>query len=123
MFPKRLSSFRASAMPGKRQRGFLIPLALFIVVVMGLLALALSRTTTQTGLATAQELISLQAFYAAESGAQAGMQALFYNNTGSESSFTDVSAACQTLELSINFNASGLNNCRVSVSCDCETCT
>jgi MSHA biogenesis protein MshP len=62
----------------QKQQGFLLPLALFIVVVMGLFALVLSRNTIQTGTSTVQEMVSTQAFYVAESGAQLGMQNLFF---------------------------------------------
>jgi hypothetical protein len=62
----------------KKQQGFLLPLAVFIVVVMGLFALVLSRNTIQTNTSSVQEAVSVQAFYAAESGAQRGMQHLFY---------------------------------------------
>ena len=44
----------------KTQQGFLMPLAIFILVVMGLLALTVARTTSQTSLASSQEAITLQ---------------------------------------------------------------
>ncbi|RYZ93898.1 MAG: MSHA biogenesis protein MshP, partial [Moraxellaceae bacterium] len=74
MFPK---SFR------KNQQGFLLPLAIFIIVVMGLFALVVSRNTIQSNTAAVQEAISTQTFYAAESGAQRGMQVLFFPDASS----------------------------------------
>lgn len=109
-----------SALRLRRQQGFLIPLALFIVVVLGFLALAMSRTTVQTGLASAQELVSTQAFYAAESGAQAGMGNLFYPNPGDQA---QVNNRCENMNLSPTINdAPGLGGCNVTVTCECEVC-
>ena len=46
----------------KKQQGWLMPMAAFIVVVMGLLAVGLSRIGTQSSFAQVQEQISIQAF-------------------------------------------------------------
>lgn len=114
MCPNAVRLSRLAFSPLKQQRGFLIPLALFIVVVMGLLALALARTTTQTSLASAQEFLSLQAFYAAESGAQMGMQRLFFNNDTRAA----VDAACVGWSDTLTFpGVQGLANCSALVSC------
>ena len=101
----------------RRQQGFLLPLALFIVVVMGLLALVLMRSTQQTGMGAVQETISVAAFYAAESGAQQGMQALFYNNDLKRQS---VDGRCAALSTTYPFTANGLKNCSALVSCSCS---
>jgi MSHA biogenesis protein MshP len=98
-----------------RQSGFLLPLALFIVVVMGLLALSLTRTTQQVGVSAVQEAISVQAFYAAESGAQQAMQAMFYQNDLRRQS---VDARCITR--TFNYTVDGLKNCTAVVSCTCR---
>ncbi len=99
------------------QQGFLLPLALFIVVVMGLLALVLMRSTQQTGMGAVQETISVSAFYAAESGAQQGMQTLFYNNDLKRQS---VDGRCAAMNASYTYTASGLNNCSAVVTCSCS---
>lgn len=102
------------------EQGFLLPLALFILVVMGILAVTISRTATQTSNSAVQELMNVQAFYAAESGAQRGMQSLFLNNTTRQA--TD--AACVTLDttpLSPNYSGvNGLKACSVQVTCSCR---
>ena len=54
------------------QRGFLMPLAVFILVAMSFFAVTISRLTGQAGIATTQEAITVASFYAAESGAQLG---------------------------------------------------
>lgn len=96
------------------QRGFLIPLALFILVVMGLLALTISRTSMQTQTSAVQEMMSVQAFYAAESGAQRGMQRLFFNASISR---TDVNGRCANWNQTYNFTSNGLKACSAQVSC------
>ena len=99
------------------QRGFLMPLAIFILVVMGFFAITISRLTGQTAIATAQEAISVAAFYAAESGAQFGMNQLFYD-TGAAISRATVDANCTALSGSVfNFAVNGLNGCDATVSC------
>lgn len=107
--------------PVNRQRGFLIPLALFIVVVMGFLALALTRTSTQTGLASAQELMSVQAFYAAESGAQRGMNKLFPPGAIDRAG---VNGRCTSgFTETLNFpGVQGLSACSAEISCVCMSC-
>lgn len=123
MFRKRNQRSYPSVVARQRQRGFLIPLSLFIVVAMGLLALALTRTSTQTAVASAQELMSVQALYAAESGAQAGMQALFYDENFIDRTFDSVNSACQTMAQTFSFDGVlGLTSCRAVLSCGCETC-
>ena len=120
MCPNAVRSSRLSFSPLKRQRGFLIPLALFIVVVMGLLALALARITTQTTLASAQEFLSLQAFYAAESGAQRGMHELFPPGAIER---LGVNGRCEGFSETMTFTGvQGLSSCSAEVSCECASC-
>ncbi|HTF98459.1 MAG TPA: MSHA biogenesis protein MshP [Cellvibrio sp.] len=99
------------------QQGFLLPLALFIIVVMGALALTISRTSTQTQSSSVQELANIQAFYAAESGAQRGMNALFFNNVTRQT--TD--AACASMAINRNYaGVNGLQQCTAQVVCACR---
>ena len=96
----------------RKQRGFLLPVAIFILVVMSAFALTLWRTTTQTSISISQELLSAQAFYAAESGAQLGAAKLL------------AGAACEDPMLDgYNFSAPGLSQCTVSIGCDDNTDT
>jgi MSHA biogenesis protein MshP len=105
------------AVRSKQQQGFLLPLAIFIVVVMGVFALVLARNTIQSSSSAVQEVISTQAFYAAESGAQRAMQVLFFNNDIARQA---VDARCVALATSYAFTLAGLNNCSAAVACDCK---
>jgi MSHA biogenesis protein MshP len=98
----------------RKQQGFLIPLALFILVVMGVLALTISRTSIQTHTSAIQEFTNIQAFYAAESGAQRGMQQLFFN---ANSKRLDVDGRCSGWNQTFNFTSDGLRACRAQVNC------
>lgn len=99
----------------RKQRGFLLPVALFIIVVMGFASLALWRTTAQTSTASVQELLSSQAFYAAESGIQSGLSELFYPNANNRQQADN---RCAALDQSLDFSGvDGLNLCEVLVQC------
>lgn len=102
----------------KRQAGFLLPVAMFIVVAMGLAALALYRTTGQSSIASVQEVVTTQALYAAESGLQAGLNELFYPDASSESAVNNRCINMGTMELDFA-GTSGLNLCEVDVTCQC----
>jgi len=116
MYPK---SFK------QNQQGFLLPLAVFIVVVMGLFALVLSRNTIQTNTSVTQEAVSTQAFYAADSGAQFGMQNLFFPDAGVRQQIdqrcTVLAATPLTRTFNLNSanNVPGLNGCTYVVTCAC----
>lgn len=100
-----------------QQRGFLIPLALFIVVVMGLLALVLARNNTLSQRGFTQELLSTQAFYAAETGTQRAMQTLFFPDASSRQAIDN---RCANLATTYNFSGiAGLNLCQAQVTCTC----
>lgn len=84
-----------------------------MVIIMGVLALTMSRVTSQTGVGAIQEGISIQAFYAAESGAQHGMHQLFFD----QSTRTAVDNNCTALSTTVNYSVAGLTSCSADVSC------
>lgn len=98
----------------RRQGGFLLPLAMFIVVGLAVLALAMSRTGSNTMTAIVQESISTQAFFAADSGAQYAMhQTLFNAADGAEAE-----SRCNAVDgSSLAFDADGLRNCSARLTC------
>lgn len=100
----------------KKQKGFLLPLALFIMLVMGSFAVVLSRNTIQSSTSAVLELITVQTFYAAESGAQRGMQILFYPDPTVRQT---VDNRCASMNATFNFTETGLKNCSTVVTCAC----
>ena len=115
MYPKLIRSMPTR----KTQQGFLLPLAIFIVVVMGVFALVLSRNTIQAGTSSVQEAISIQTFYAAESGAQRGMQVLFLDKTQALTRQA-VDGRCDAPATIYADTVPGLNNCSTVVTCNCQ---
>jgi MSHA biogenesis protein MshP len=106
---------------GPAQRGFLMPLAIFILVAMGFFAITISRVTGQTAIATTQEAVSVASFYAAESGAQYAMNQLFYD-AGSAISRASVDANCIAVNGDVlAFTVPGLNGCSASIACTRNT--
>ncbi|MCW8196636.1 hypothetical protein F6455_17725 [Proteobacteria bacterium 005FR1] len=103
--------------PVKGQGGWLMPMAAFIIVVMGLLAAGMARVGSQTSVAGAQEQISVQTFYAAESGAQYAMNRLFYDTASTVSRSSAANACAAVSGSTLNLNAPGMLNCQVSILC------
>lgn len=96
------------------QQGFLIPLSLFIVLGLGVLALSITRMGADTFASVTLESISVQAFYAAESGAQYGAHRLLHNASDN----TEVDARCANLNGdNIQFAAPGLSACSAQLQC------
>jgi len=114
--PKQKS--RSGFHSGKKQRGFLMPVAIFILVVMAGFAAALNRMTAQTAIMVPQEMISTAAFYAAETGAQLALNQMFYS-VATTVTRADADAACVALATPLTFpaTASGLVSCSVALSC------
>ena len=100
----------ASSCPMRRQHGFSLVMALFVIVVLGLLAAVLYRTVAIGNLSVTQEVLSARAFQAAESGAQAGMVRLFPVAGG-------VGLCSGSPGINQNLVANGLSQCSVNLVC------
>lgn len=97
-----------------KQKGFLIPVAAMIVIGIGVLAVAINRITSQSSQASVAEGISMQAFYAAESGAYYGMSRLMYD----VSARATADANCTALSGSVlNYSVTGLQVCSATITC------
>lgn len=102
--------------PIKKQCGFSLPLAVFIITVLAVIG-AVMVTLSQSGQqSTALEIQSIRAFYAAESGAQIGLHNIFPITGGSIGA-----AGCTALTINQNFTAVGLQGCGATVSCTPQT--
>lgn len=97
-----------------RQRGFSIVIAIFILVIMSLLAATMLRVQEADSAGTAQDTLTARAFYAAESGAQFAMNRLYLDATGCGGIGLPNGAAA--------WDESFLAQCRVSsLTCQTET--
>ena len=110
MYPRATSHLR-------KQRGFLVPLSAVLVVGIGVLALTISRITSQANQSSVLEGLSLQAFYAAESGAQSGLSLVLFDVANRASA----NGNCTGLSQSIDFTAQGLAACEAQVTCSFVT--
>jgi MSHA biogenesis protein MshP len=90
------------------QKGFSLPVAIFILVIMALIATAVVSIYSKSLSGVSQEVLSTRAFYAAESGAQHVLGQLFPLAGG---------VANCSASSSLNFNTNGLNSCQVNMAC------
>lgn len=97
-----------------KQAGFLMPLALFILVGLGALALTISRLSSGQFSSAVQETLSVQAFYAAESAAQVAMSRILFSAT----SKAEADLNCINVDgESLNYSVPGLSDCSAQLSC------
>jgi MSHA biogenesis protein MshP len=94
--------------PLHRQRGSSLVMALFIIVLMSVLILALGRQLISATSAVSIEVQGNRAFNAAQSGLQLGLVQLFPINT---------TASCAAVTPSFSFTQPGLQSCTATLSC------
>lgn len=92
-----------------------MPVALFIVVGLGALALAITGMGSASASNVTLAAITTQALYAAESGAQLSAHQLLFNVT--EPGVAD--NKCGEIDgTELTFSAVGLSSCEVRISCE-----
>jgi len=89
-------------------RGSSLVMALFIIVLMSVLLLALGRQLISASTSVSIEVQGNRAFNAAQSGLQLGLVQLFPLNS---------SASCTAVSASFSFNQPGLESCTATLSC------
>jgi len=93
----------------KNQAGSALVIAVFIIIVMSLLGIALVKMLSSSAEAVAYEVIGTRAYTAAQSGAQWQLLRTFpLNNTG---------AQCQLSQSMPTPSVEGLSSCNVNVAC------
>ena len=91
----------------KKQQGLGLPVALFIITIMSLIAVALSRLDESSSQSYGQNLLSSRAFYAAESGAQLRARSVL------------LASACECgVDQTYDFAVDGLQSCSAITSCN-----
>ncbi len=91
-----------------RQQGFSLASAIFILVIMALLAAAVVSLFDKGNKGITQEVLSTRAFFAAESGAQFMLGQLFSLSGG---------AANCSASNNLSYNATGFAGCSSNMSC------
>jgi len=104
MYPKRMPPNNVKS----KQMGMGLPVALFIITIMSLIAMAVNRLGESSSQAYSQNVLSTRAFYAAESGAQLRAQDVI--NT--------IPCACG-LNQTYTFDSdiTGLSGCNAATTC------
>ena len=111
MFLKRLNQNNQILIPlPKYQQGISLAVLLFILIIIGLLATALTNLTSQSTQANAQQVIATRAFFAAESGANLQAQSIF-----------PLTGASSCANQTYNFTGNGLNGCTATTVCNTIT--
>lgn len=96
--------------PDRRlQRGMGLVAAIFLIVVVAALVVAISRMVRTSEEAFARDVMTHRAFLAAESGAQLGLNRVFAPSGAS---------AC--ISWTWNLDSAGLRNCTAAVECRSE---
>ena len=96
-----------------QQRGFSLPVAIFILVIMALLGAGIVSIMQSSQDSVATEVLSTRAFHAAESGAQVALGQLFDLAGGA--------ANCAASYPTLDFTATGLVSCSASATCSSST--
>ena len=100
--------------PPAKQRGAGLPLAIFLITVMALIAVTLAQLQQTTGEMESQDIQSGRAFYAAESGAQLALTQI----VPKDPAMPIDTSACTTGLYQQTFSAGSLSGCEVSVDCN-----
>ncbi|MDX1695073.1 MAG: hypothetical protein R3208_15005, partial [Ketobacteraceae bacterium] len=97
------------------QKGFGLPMAIFIITVMAFIAVAINELSDDSGSITGTNALSVRAFYAAESGANIALTLMFPPAGGGN--------LCTSSPIvnNLNFSAGGLSQCAVTVTCGINT--
>jgi MSHA biogenesis protein MshP len=97
-----------------RMRGSALMIALFVIVVMALLAAAMGRFLVDSGEKNTVEVRSVRALLAAQSGLEVALYRLFPKRTLAQPNPPAVCPASSPLSFASN---PGLTNCRAVVRC------
>ena len=112
MFPKLSRSLPLA--PLSKQRGIGLPATVFIISILALIVVALSELNQSANLAFGQSFQSQRAFYAAESGAQIGLNRIFLGGSSCDNTIADIDFDAGGANL-------GLDDCTADLSCNLIT--
>lgn len=94
----------------KKQAGLGLATALFVITILGLIAVFMSQLMTSNVASFTEEMELVQSFYAAESGAQLAMNNIYFPLT--------VSSAQCPASTTFSFTEGALNTCSAEVACE-----
>ena len=102
-----------------KQQGGALAIAVFVILVMSLLTIAISRSISASSAQTVQEVLGTRALMAAESGNELALAILFPIASGAPVTY----GSCADITASRLYfsGVNGLNNCQVVTSCEEST--
>lgn len=98
-----------------KQQGFLLPIALFLIVVASGAALVISKQLEQSALFSVDLILYDKSLYAAEAGAQLGINQLLFTIDSAKANHYK---QCKALNINQVFKVMELKNCHIKVSCN-----
>ncbi len=105
-----------------RQEGSAIMVALFVIVIVGLLAAALGRLLLDSGEKVTVEVLGVRALMAAQSGVEQGLYQLYPNNVWQATTPDGANkTGCDKVATSLSFTTDGLRGCAATITCSALT--
>ena len=100
------------------QGGSAVMVALFVIVIVGLLAAALSRLLLDSSEKVTVEVLGVRALMAAQSGLEQGLYQLYPNGSW-QAALPDASghAGCARVSTTLLADNVGLSGCSVTIAC------
>lgn len=87
------------------QKGAGLPVAIFVITVLALIAVAMTQLQESTGASISQQILSQRAFYAAESGAQVAVKEVLGGGS------------CSAMTSTLDFSNGALSGCEATLAC------
>jgi len=92
--------------------------ALFVIVIVGLLAAALGRLLLDSGEKVTVEVLGVRALMAAQSGVEQGLYQLYPNGIWQATSAdTNGKTGCDKVSTNLSFSTDGLRGCTAEIAC------
>ena len=104
------------------QEGSAVMVALFVIVIVGLLAAALSRLLLDSSEKVTVEVLGVRALMAAQSGLEQGLYQLYPNGSW-QAALPDASghSGCARVSTTLLADNVGLSGCSVTIACSALT--
>ena len=119
---KKTYRYFAASFSLTRQRGFSIPIALFVLVVVAMLGAAMQKILSEGEQSIAREVLSMRALMAAESGIERGLnQVLEINPASCTGNLNNPPTSLSPLISAWSLSITGMSSCDVNVSCGVVT--
>ena len=100
-----------------KQQGGLLPVAIFVIVVMSILGIAMVRLLADASRSTVADVYGARADLAARSGAEIMLMEIFPLNAPPNNGAC-VERGTTLVEQTVTFATEGLNSCSTTIACD-----